>query len=50
MKGWGPDYVKRHPDVTMAQIDQFLTKMYRANPDFVFPVTRDFVSSARTLC
>ena len=31
MQGWGPDYVKRHPDVTMAQVEQFLTKMYK-NP------------------
>src|SRR3954465_2792398 len=29
MEGWGPDYVKRHPDVTMAQIEQFLTNMYK---------------------
>ena len=48
MAGWGPDYVKRHPDVTMATVDQFLTKMYRNNPDFVITVTRDFVKSCQT--
>ena len=47
MTGWGPDYVKRHPDVTMAQVDQFLTKMYKANPDFIWPVTRDFVKQCK---
>src|SRR4029079_9421626 len=29
MQGWGPDFVKRHPEVTMATVDKFLTKMYR---------------------
>ena len=43
MKGWGPELVKRRPEVTMEMVDKFLTKMYRTNPDFVFTVTRDFV-------
>jgi pimeloyl-ACP methyl ester carboxylesterase len=46
--GWGPALVKRRPDVTMATVDKFLTKMYRSNPDFVFTVTRDFVRSCQT--
>ena len=48
MQGWGPDYVKRHPDVTMMQIEAFLTRMYKANPDFVWAVNRDFVRQCRT--
>ena len=48
MKGWGPELVKRRPDVTMETIDRFLTKMYRTNPDFVFTVTRDFVRKCQT--
>ena len=48
MKGWGPDFVKRRPDVTMDQVSAFLTKMYLSNPDFVFTVTRDFVKSCKT--
>jgi pimeloyl-ACP methyl ester carboxylesterase len=48
MKGWGPELVKRRPEITMAQIDQFLTKMYRANDDFVFTVSRDFVRGCQT--
>ena len=48
MTGWGPEFVKRRPDVTMQTIDKFLTKMYRTNPDFVFTVTRDFVRSCQT--
>jgi pimeloyl-ACP methyl ester carboxylesterase len=48
IKGWGPDLVKRRPDLSMEQVDQFLTQMYRTNPDFVFTVTRDFVRNCQT--
>jgi len=48
MKGWGPEFVKRRPDVTMEMVDKFLTRMYRTNADFVFTVTRDFVRNCRT--
>ena len=48
MKGWGPELVKRRPDITMEQVDKFLTSMYRTNPDFVFTVTRDFVRNCQT--
>ena len=48
MKGWGPDLVKRRPEITMQMVDKFLTRMYRTNPDFVFTVTRDFVRNCQT--
>src|SRR5213596_3497100 len=48
MKGWGPELVKRRPEVAMETVDQFLTRMYRTNPDFVFTVTRDFVRNCQT--
>jgi pimeloyl-ACP methyl ester carboxylesterase len=48
MTGWGPALVARRPDITMAMVDKFLTRMYRSNPDFVFTVTRDFVRSCQT--
>ena len=48
MKGWGPELTKRRPDISMEQVDQFLTRMYRTDPDFVFTVTRDFVRSCQT--
>jgi pimeloyl-ACP methyl ester carboxylesterase len=48
MKGWAPALTARRPEITMAQADQFLTRMYRTNPDFVFTVTRDFVRSCQT--
>ena len=48
IKGWGPDLVKRRPEITMETVDKFLTRMYRTNPDFVFTVTRDFVRNCQT--
>ena len=48
IKGWGPELVKRRPEITMEQVDRFLTRMYRTNPDFVFTVTREFVKSCQT--
>ena len=48
MQGWGPDLVKRRPDITMDMIQKYLTNMYLKNPDFVFTVTRDFVRQSQT--
>jgi pimeloyl-ACP methyl ester carboxylesterase len=48
IKGWGPDLVKRRPDVSMDTVEKFLTKMYRTNADFVFTVSRDFVRKCQT--
>ncbi|HXD16208.1 MAG TPA: alpha/beta hydrolase [Vicinamibacterales bacterium] len=46
--GWAEPLVKRRPEITMAMADQFLTRMFRNNPDFVFTVTRDFVKTCQT--
>lgn len=48
IKGWGPALCDRRPDITMTMVDAFLSKMYRANADFVFTVTRDFVRECCT--
>jgi pimeloyl-ACP methyl ester carboxylesterase len=48
MKAWGPELVKRRPEISMQAVDKFLTKMYRTNADFVFTVTREFVRNCRT--
>jgi len=48
MKGWGPELLKRRPELTMEMVDKFVTRMYRTNPDFVFTVTRDFVRNCQT--
>ncbi|MGE0361966.1 MAG: alpha/beta fold hydrolase [Vicinamibacterales bacterium] len=47
MAGWGAALVKRRPEITMAMVDQFLTRMYK-NGDFVFTVTREFVRGCQT--
>jgi pimeloyl-ACP methyl ester carboxylesterase len=48
MAGWGPDLVKRRPEITMDTVQKFLARMYRNNPDFVITVTRDFVRACQT--
>jgi pimeloyl-ACP methyl ester carboxylesterase len=48
IKGWAPGLCERRSDITMAMAGAFLEKMYRANADFVFTVTRDFVRSCQT--
>ena len=48
MKGWGPTLSARRPEITMAMVEAFLTRMYRINADFVFTVTRDFVRTCQT--
>jgi pimeloyl-ACP methyl ester carboxylesterase len=45
---WGPELMKRRPEITSAVIDRFLTRMYKTNADFVFTVTRDFVKQCQT--
>ncbi len=48
MKGWGPELVKRRPDITMEMVDRYLTRMYRGtSADFVYTVTRDDVRSCQ---
>jgi len=47
MNGWGPDLVKRRPDITMDMVDKYLTKLYRSS-DFVLTVSRDFVRNCQT--
>jgi pimeloyl-ACP methyl ester carboxylesterase len=47
MSGWGPQLVKRRPDITMDMVEKYLTKMYK-NIDFVISVNRDFVRHCQT--
>jgi pimeloyl-ACP methyl ester carboxylesterase len=46
-KSWGPALVAKRPEITIQTTDQFVTKMFETNPDFVFTVTRDFVRSCQ---
>lgn len=48
IKGWAPPLIAKRPEVTMDLADRFLTRMYRTDADFVFTVSRDFVSNCKT--
>jgi len=48
MNGWGPELIKRRPEIAMETVDAFLTKMFITDADFVFTVTRDFVRTCQT--
>ncbi|SVA49168.1 uncharacterized protein METZ01_LOCUS102022 [marine metagenome] len=48
LRGWAQTLVERRPEVTMELADQFLTRMFRTDADFVFTVTRDFVRTCQT--
>jgi pimeloyl-ACP methyl ester carboxylesterase len=45
---WGPEIMKRRPEISQETVDRFLTSMYKTNADFVFTVTRDFVRRCQT--
>ena len=45
---WGTEVVTRRPEITTQMADQFLNRLFRNNPDFVFTVTRDFVRQCQT--
>ena len=46
--GWGPELIKRRPEITIDMVDRFLTRMYRTDADFVFTVSRNFVRQCQT--
>ena len=37
MTGWGPELIRRRPEIAMEMVEKYLTKMYRTDPDFVLP-------------
>src|ERR1044072_4377463 len=45
---WAKEFLGRRPDVPMATIEQYLHNLYRARPDFVYSVSRDFAKSCQT--
>ena len=48
LRGWAQTLVERRSEITMEMADQFLTRMFRTDADFVFTVTRDFVRTCQT--
>lgn len=47
-KGWAPALMAKRPKLSETELDAFLTRMYRTDPDFVFTVSRDFVARCET--
>ena len=44
---WGALLTAKRPEISLQTTDQFVTRMFETNPDFVFTVTRDFVRSCQ---
>src|SRR5882762_7626322 len=45
---WAKELRERRPDVSMETIEKYLHNLYRARPDFVYSVSRDFVGNCQT--
>lgn len=45
--GWPAQITAKRTEITMQTADQFVTKMFETNPDFLFTVTRDFMRSCQ---
>ena len=45
---WAPEFLARRPDVDSSEIEPYLHRLYRAYPDFVYSVTREFAQSCPT--
>ena len=46
-KSWGATLTAKRPEISLQTTDQFVTRMFETDPDFVFTVTRDFVRSCQ---
>jgi len=45
---WGKEFRERRPDASAETIEKYLHNLYRAQPDFVYSVSRDFAKSCQT--
>ncbi len=45
---WAPALLPQRPDLTMDQVERYLHALYRARPEFVYSVTRDFARICQT--
>ena len=45
---WLPDFHARRPEVSQDTIDKYFHSLWRVQPDFLYSVPRDFISSCRT--
>src|ERR1700730_19466704 len=47
-ENWVPDFIKRRPDASTDMIQKYLHNLYAVQPDFLYPVSRDFIRNCRT--
>ena len=47
-ENWVPDFRARRPDVTIETIEKYFHNLYRARPDFLYSVSRDFIRNCCT--
>ena len=45
---WAPDLLARRPDLDQVAIEKYLHNLYRANPDFLYSVSRDVIRNCQT--
>jgi pimeloyl-ACP methyl ester carboxylesterase len=48
LNGWGKEFRERQPDVPQATIERYMHNLYRARPDFVYSVSREFAKACQT--
>ncbi len=46
-KSWPAALIAKRPEIAMPTAEQFTTRMFETNPDFLFTVTRDFIRSCQ---
>jgi len=47
ISGWALKLLESRSDISKDMVERFLQKMYHANPDFVFTVSREFVQACK---
>ncbi len=45
---WAPELLARRPELNMGMIERYLHALYRARPDFVYSVAREFAAACAT--
>jgi hypothetical protein len=45
---WLPDFKKRRPEVSQDALDKYFHSLWKAQPDFLYSVSRDFIKNCRT--
>lgn len=48
LDGWVKEFRERQPDVPMETVETYLHNLWRARPDFVYSVSREFAKSCQT--